>query len=78
MRHLPAVPDDTGIREVLNHLFPKALSDDAMKLVETFRYILHQLFDARNHILHSGSKADLTLSECQKYLEVTQKLIAIG
>jgi hypothetical protein len=76
--YLPDVTDETNIRQVLNHFFPKTLSTDETRLLESIRYILHQLFTARNSILHSGNKADLTSSECQKYLEATEKLISIG
>jgi hypothetical protein len=76
--YLPNVTDETNIRQVFNHFFPKILNAHEMRFLEGIRYILHQLFTARNSILHSGNKADLTSSECQKYLEVTQKLISIG
>jgi len=76
--YLPDVTDETNIRQVLNHFFPRILKADEVRLLEGIRSILHQLFTARNSILHSGNKADLTPSECQKYLEVTQKLVSIG
>jgi hypothetical protein len=76
--YLPDVTDETNIRQVLNHFFPKILSADETRLLESIRYILHQLFTVRNSILHSGNKAALTSNECQKYLEATEKLISIG
>jgi hypothetical protein len=69
--------DETNIRYVLRHFFPETLSEDQKKILKRIDSALHQLFNARNDILHSGYKEGLTGSECQKYLNATQKLIAI-
>ena len=70
--------DESNIRQVLDHFFPDTLTDDDRKLLKSINSRLHQLFDVRNRILHSGQKEDLTAAECNKYLEATEKLIGIG
>jgi hypothetical protein len=69
--------DEANIRQVLNRFFPEILTEEKRAKLKGINSMLHQLFDARNTILHSGHKADLTLSECQRYLEATQTLIAL-
>jgi hypothetical protein len=69
--------DEANIRLVLDHFFPDTLTDDDKKLLKNINSRLHQLFDVRNRILHSGQKEDLTAAECNKYLEATEKLIRI-
>jgi len=86
MQHLPSslhdsirkYVDEANIRQVLNNFLPELLNEEQMKIVKGISSSLQQLFNARNTILHSGRKTDLTLDECQKYLDVTRKLIAIG
>jgi hypothetical protein len=63
---------------VLTRFYPDVLNADETKILKAISSTLHQLFDARNTILHSGYKGDLTSDECRKYLEATQKLISIG
>lgn len=70
--------DEANIRQVLEHLYKDTLSGKQSKLLNNINSTLHQLFDARNTILHSGHKEDLTSDNCQKYIEATQKLIQIG
>jgi hypothetical protein len=70
--------DEANIRQVLTRFYPEILNDDETKNLKAINSILHQLFDARNTILHSGYKGDLTSDECHKYLEATQKLVSIG
>ncbi len=69
---------EANIRRVQEHLFKETLSEEQMKLLKNINSHLNQLFDARNTILHSGHKEDLTLADCKKYIEATKKLIAIG
>jgi hypothetical protein len=70
--------DEANIRQVLNHFFPEILSEEQKNLLKSINSSLQQLFNARNAILHSGYKEDLTTTECNKYLDTTQKLISIG
>jgi hypothetical protein len=70
--------DGANIRQVLIRFYPEILNDNETKVLKTVSSVLHQLSDARNTILHSGYKADLTSDQCHKYLEATQKLISIG
>jgi len=69
--------DEANIRQVLNHFFPEILNEDESRLLKRINSDLQRLFAARNTILHSGYKEDLTLSDCQKFLDVTRKLISI-
>lgn len=69
--------DEANINTVLNRFLPLIFDDEEMKVVKGIKSSLHDLFTARNKILHSGRKDDLSLPECQKYLEVTRKLLAI-
>jgi hypothetical protein len=70
--------DEANIRQVLEHLFKDTLSEEQMRRLKSTKSRLHRLFDARNTILHSGYKEDLTSADCKKYIEATKKLIAIG
>lgn len=70
--------DEAPIRRVLDNLFKETLSDNQNSRLKSIRSTLHRLFDARNDILHSGHKEDLTSADCKKYIEATKKLIAIG
>jgi len=69
--------DEAPIRRVLDNLFKETLSDKQNRRLQSIRSTLHQLFNARNDILHSGHKEDLTSADCKKYIEATKKLIAI-
>jgi hypothetical protein len=69
--------DEAHIRQVQEHLFKDTLRQEQKSLLKSINSRLHQLFDARNTILHSGQKEDLTSDDCQKYIEATKKLIAI-
>lgn len=69
--------DEANIRQVQSHLFKDTLREEQISLLKSINSRLHQLFDARNIILHSGQKEDLTSADCQKYIEATKKLIAI-
>jgi hypothetical protein len=69
--------DEAPIQRVLDKFFAETLSDEQNRRLESIRSTLHQLFDARNDILHSGRKEDLSSADCKKYIEATKKLIAI-
>lgn len=69
--------DEANIRQVQRHLFIDTLREEQIDLLKSINSRLHQLFDARNTILHLGQKEDLTSADCQKYIEATKKLIAI-
>lgn len=68
---------EANIRYVIDHLFKDTLDKEQKKLLKSINSRLHELFTARNAILHSGQKEDLTLDNCQKHIEVTKKLIVI-
>jgi hypothetical protein len=70
--------DEAPIRRVLDNLFEDTLSNAQTRILKSIRSTLHQLFNARNDILHSGHKGDLKSDDCKKYIEATKKLIAIG
>jgi hypothetical protein len=69
--------DEANIRQVQERFFKDTLNDEQTKLLESINSRLHQLFDARNTILHSGHKEDLTSADCEQYIQATKKLIAI-
>jgi hypothetical protein len=51
--------DEANIRQVLTRFYPDILNTDEAKILKAISSTLHQLFDARNTILHSGYKSDL-------------------
>ena len=67
--------DEANIRQVQEHLFKDTLSEKQKEILKSTNSNLHKLFDARNAIMHSGHKEDLTSDECKKYIEATKKLI---
>jgi hypothetical protein len=70
--------DEIPIRRVLDNLLQDTLSDEQNGYLKSIRPTLRQLFKARNKILHSGHKEDLTPADCKKYIEAAKKLVAIG
>jgi len=68
---------EARIREILDHLLKDTLDDEQNKVFRRIKSSLRQLFKARNTILHSGHKKDLTSADCQQYIEATKKLITI-
>ncbi len=70
--------DLANINQYISRFFLESLNEQEKKqFTEKLRNGLVKLFDARNTIMHSGRKTDLTIDECRKYLEITQKLISI-
>jgi len=69
--------DEANIRQIQEHMFKDTLTGEQIKFLKSINSHLHQLFDARNTILHSGYKQDLTSADCQKYIHATKKLLAI-
>lgn len=69
--------DDANIRQVVTKFFPELLSEDQRKAYKKIESTLHQLFDKRNTILHSGKLDDLSEEECKKFINVTRNLISI-
>ena len=67
--------NEANIRQVLSHLYKDTLSVEQRKFLKDIDSTLQQLFNARNTILHSGHKKDLTSADCEKYIEATKKLI---
>jgi len=69
--------DEAPIRQVQERFFKDTLDNEQKKVLKSINSRLHQLFNARNTVLHSGRKEDLTSADCQQYSEATKKLIAI-
>ena len=69
--------EEANIRRILARFFPEAVRDEDRQVLDSITPTLHQLLDARNTILHSGRKADLTQQNCEQYLDATKKLFAI-
>jgi hypothetical protein len=68
--------DEAPIRQILERFFTDTLDNEQNKAFKRIKSCLHKLFDARNTILHSGYKEDLTSHDCQQYIEANKKLIA--
>lgn len=68
--------DETNIRQVLTKIFPTLLRNDQKQAFNGIEPKLHQLFDDRNTIMHSGQKENLTVNKCYKHRETTRRLIA--
>jgi hypothetical protein len=70
--------DEANIRRVQEHLFKDILNEDQKRLLKSINSSLHKLFDARNTILHSGRKEDLSSLNCEEYIRYTKTLLSIG
>lgn len=68
---------EARIKEILDHFLKDTLDDEQNKVFRKIKPSLRQLFKARNTILHSGHKKDLTSVDCQQYIQATKKLIAL-
>lgn len=67
--------DEANIRPVMTKLFPEAIASmgaGTMKIAS----VVHELFDARNKILHLGTLPGLSGEKCSKYVEAVRSLIA--
>lgn len=69
--------DKANINQYISYFFLESLNEQEKRQFTKLSEGLDKLFNARNTIMHSGRKTDLTLAECRKYLEITQKLISI-
>jgi len=69
--------DEAPIRQVQERFFKDTLDNEQKKVLKSTNSRLHQLFNARNTVLHSGRKEDLTSADCQQYIGATKKLITI-
>lgn len=69
--------DDANIRQVLKYFVDRILSEVGKKRLSKMRSRLHELFDARNDLLHSGYVRNLTEEECKRFLETTRSLITL-
>lgn len=69
--------DEVNISQVIDHLFKETLSDEQKNHLKTINSRLHELFIARNTIMHSGQKEDLKSADCKRFIEVSKKLIEI-
>jgi hypothetical protein len=70
--------DKAEITKVLGQFFRKILSEDESKRLakKTFSR-LHDLFEDRNRIMHSGCCERLTEQRCKQYLDATRNLLAL-
>jgi len=77
--HAPiaAYVDDANVRPVLEKFVPAILSPEGLRELEKIKSKLHQLFDLRNSIIHKGDTAALSKEHCEKFLEVSKKLIRL-
>jgi hypothetical protein len=70
--------DEANIRIVMTKFFPWLLSDKGKGEFKRFSSQLHQLFDARNDILHSGHLPNLTEEQVEAFRVATKSLISLG
>lgn len=69
--------EEANVRQFAIHFFPEILTPEDQKRLERLNCSLHRLFDARNTILHSGHKEDLTLDDCSEFLDVARELFSM-
>jgi len=69
--------DEAGIRRVVEKFFVELLTEEGLARFNRVSSRLHQLFDARNTILHSGSKADLSEDQTSLFQQATRELIGL-
>ena len=67
--------DEANIRIVLTKFFPNLLSAGGQLEYKKILSNLHQLFDNRNQILHSGNLPGLSEQQIKKFQESTNHLI---
>jgi len=68
---------EANVRRIASHFFPEMLTLEEQKRLKGLISSLHRLLDARNTILHSGHKENLTLDDCKESLDVARELILI-
>lgn len=69
--------DEANIRRVLTKLFPVLLSSTGLTQFKKIEGNLHQLFDARNEALHSGTLTRITDTDLGNFESSAKKLIAL-
>lgn len=69
--------DDANVRPVLEKFVPAILSPEELRELKKIKIRLHQLFDLRNSIIHKGDTSALSKEHCEKFLEVSKKLIRL-
>jgi hypothetical protein len=67
--------DDASIRNVMTKFFKDLFSSSGLQTFNGIESSLHQLFDVRNEILHSGRFEGLTESQIARFQEATRDLI---
>lgn len=67
--------DEANIRPVMTKLFPEAIASMGAGTMKK-PSVMHELFDARNKILHLGILPGLSREKCSKYVEAVRSLIA--
>lgn len=74
---LQAYINDANIRQVVSKFFPERLDDQEKRRYKTIASKLHQMFDDRNDIAHSGYKEGLTTQYCQKVIDSVHMLLSL-
>jgi hypothetical protein len=75
---LRAYINDANIRQVLTKFFPGRLDTQEKRRHKTIASTLHQMFDDRNTIAHSGYKDGLTTQYCQKIIDSVHTLLSLA
>jgi len=69
--------DEANIRNVLTKFFPWLLSTQGKGKFDRISSKLHQLFNARNDIMHSGHSATLTKVQIEGFRATTESLMSL-
>jgi len=67
-----------NVRQVVDKFFPARLNAQEKRRYKTIASALHQMFDDRNDIAHSGYKEGLTAQYCQKLIESVRALLLLA
>jgi hypothetical protein len=65
------------IRRLLDEFLPEVLNDGQLMVLKENLPDLRRLFEARNIILHSGRKENLTAEECNGFLKAARALVSM-
>jgi hypothetical protein len=69
--------DEANIRTVITRFLPDVLNGEGRKLLKEVESSVHQLFNSRNTIVHSGEATGVTESDCEKYLKTVELIVSL-
>lgn len=69
--------EEGNIFQFINKFVPGFLDEAGNRQFKRLKSDLSSLFDRRNKLMHLGSTQDLNRDVCQRFIDVTEKLLAI-